>query len=74
VEISLALCARSDVRKTIKPLLEELAENEPGLREVVLLAGKNMEYIRNKGAIVKMPKVVIYAQELSLEQRRKISH
>ncbi|KAH0364682.1 hypothetical protein KCU65_g6610, partial [Aureobasidium melanogenum] len=53
--------------KTIKPLLEELAENEPGLREVGLLAGENTEYVRNKGAIVKVPKVVICVQELSLQ-------
>ncbi|THX09416.1 hypothetical protein D6D13_06026 [Aureobasidium pullulans] len=59
--------------KTLKPLLENLATKEPQLRKVAEMAEKILKYAANKGLLTEMPKIIIRAQELTTEQRGKLS-
>ncbi|KEQ85064.1 hypothetical protein M438DRAFT_405374 [Aureobasidium pullulans EXF-150] len=59
--------------KTLKPLLENLATKEPQLRKVAEMAEKILKYAANKGLMTEMPKIIIRAQELTTEQRGKLS-
>ncbi|KAG9516382.1 hypothetical protein KCU93_g9179, partial [Aureobasidium melanogenum] len=58
---------------TVKPLLEKLAAEEPELREIAQLAGSIVKYAKDKRQIAEMPKVLIRAQKLEVEQRSRFT-
>lgn len=58
---------------TVKPLLERLEAEEPELREIAQLAGAIVKYVKDRHHIANMPKIVIRAQEMKVEQRGRFS-
>ncbi|KAH0338034.1 hypothetical protein KCU81_g7817, partial [Aureobasidium melanogenum] len=58
---------------TVKPLLEKLAAEEPELREIAQMAGASVKYVKDRNHIANMPKIVIRAQEMKVEQRGRFS-
>ncbi|KAG9597710.1 hypothetical protein KCU77_g4177, partial [Aureobasidium melanogenum] len=59
--------------KIVKPLLEKLAAEEPELLRVTQSAGRLVNYVMDKRMTVDMPDIVIYAQEVPVEQRSALT-